>query len=376
VSTTQPLTRMPHSYSRLNIEDDVKWQANRAWTFGAGYFFERYTYENGEVDSTNENGAKVFVNYTPWSWLSARSSLQYSQRRYNTWVATSTDPAAQAMRFFFVQNRDRTKASSVVEMQVTRDITVSPNGGLRWDNYPSDRVLSGTLGSPSSLTLPYTDTVGTKYDRSWNLGADLGIRVSPELRLTLGYNHEEHYLSMVSCCGGSSSTVPFNDADKWSTKITQKYNTYMASALWNAIPGKLDIKADYLAAISNEANDTTLCSSKLTGCNGLNTGQTVATPWPDEHNIFQRFSILAKYYVDPMYVKQMGWLGEVALKARYTWEQNKNSNWATDNFSPYSPSSADAGGSDITNGGRSLFLAYNNPNYTAQIITLAIATKW
>ena len=98
--------------------------------------------------------------------------------------------------------------------------------------------------------------------------------------------------------------------------------------------------------------------------------------WPDEHNIFQRFSFLAKYYVDPAYVKQMGWFGQVILKARYTWEQNHNSNWATDNFSPYSPSAADAGGNDITNGGRSLFLAYNNPNYTAQIITLSAAMKW
>jgi len=40
------------------------------------------------------------------------------------------------------------------------------------------------------------------------------------------------------------------------------------------------------------------------------------------------------------------------------------------------PSAADAGGNDITNGGRSLFLAYNNPNYTAHIIALSAAMKW
>ena len=59
-----------------------------------------------------------------------------------------------------------------------------------------------------------------------------------------------------SCCGGAAATVPFNDADKWSSNITQKYNTFMASADWKAIPGKLDFKADYVAAISNEANNT------------------------------------------------------------------------------------------------------------------------
>ena len=59
LSTAQPLTRLPTSYTRLNIEDDLKWQPNRTWAFGLGYFFERYTYQNGEVDATNEGGAKA-----------------------------------------------------------------------------------------------------------------------------------------------------------------------------------------------------------------------------------------------------------------------------------------------------------------------------
>ena len=71
-----------------------------------------------------------------------------------------------------------------------------------------------------------------------------------------------------------------------------------------------------------------------------------------------------------------GFVGKVTLKARYTFEKNSNTNWATDNFTPYSPSAADAGGADITNGGRSLFLAYNNPNYTAQIVSLGLAANW
>ena len=372
-ATTQPLTRDQHSYSKLNISDDLKWQLNRNWTFGAGYFFERYVYENGEVDSTNENGAKAFVNGT-WRLANWRSSIEYSQRRYDNWLAASTDPAAAAMRYFFVANRDRTKSNTVIELAAFKNVTISPNGGLRWDNYPGDGVLSGNTAS--ALVPPITDSLGTKYDRSWNLGTDIGIRVTPELRLNFGYNHEEHYLRMVSCCGGAAATVPFNDADKWSSNITQKYNTFMAAVDWKAIPGKLDFKADYVAAISNEANSTAACTSGNNSCVGLNTGQVGPVVWPDEYNIFQRFNFIVKYYVDPSYVKQMGWLGSVTLQARYTWERNKNSNWATDNFSPYSPSSNDAGGNDITNGGRSLFLAYDNPNYSAQIIALSVAMRW
>jgi MtrB/PioB family decaheme-associated outer membrane protein len=366
-ATTTPLTRMPQSNSRLNVSDTVKWQANRAWAFGAEPFFERMVYQNGEVDSTNEGGAKAFVNWTPWSFATARSSVQYSQRRYNTYLAIdSTDAAAQAMRYFFVANRDRTKWDTIVELQVFKDVTLSPNGGLRWDNYPADKWFNA--GNQASSTL------GTRYDRSWNAGADLGVRVTPELKLTLGYNHEEHYLALQTCCGGAT---PYNDSNKWSSDITQKYNTYMASADWKAIPGKLDFRWEYLAALANEANNTTACTSGATNCTGLNTGQTSsALGFPDERNRFQRFSFITKYYVDPGIVKQMGWFGTVTAKLRYTWERNANTNYATDNFSPYSPSAADAGGNDITNGGRSLFLAYNNPNYTAQIIMASLGWKW
>jgi MtrB/PioB family decaheme-associated outer membrane protein len=364
VSTAQPLTRLPTSYTRLNIEDDLKWQPNRAWTFGVGYFFERYTYQNGEVDSTNEPGGKAFVNWTPYSWLTWRSSVQYSQRRYDHWLVSTPGDAGAAMRQFFVQNRNQTKANGIVEIALTKDLTVSPNGGVRWIEYPTDAVIGA-----SNLV---TNSLGTQSDRSWNVGADFGIRITPELRATFGYNYEEHLLYMQSCCGAS---IPFNDSNKWSTQIAQHYNTFIVSGLWNAIPGKLDILADYVLAIANEANSTIGCASGNNGCTGNNSAGPTP-PWPDEKNYFQRFNILAKYYVDPSVVKQMGFVGKMTLKARYTFEKNSNTNWATDNFTPYSPSAADAGGADITNGGRSLFLAYNNPNYTAQIVSLGLAANW
>ena len=63
------------------------------WAFGIGYFFERYTYQNGEVDATNESGVKAFTNVTPWSWLTGRFSVQYAQRRYDHWLPrTQTIP--------------------------------------------------------------------------------------------------------------------------------------------------------------------------------------------------------------------------------------------------------------------------------------------
>jgi MtrB/PioB family decaheme-associated outer membrane protein len=367
LSTTQPLTRDPQSYTRLNLEDDLKWQPNRMWAFGLGYFFERYTYQNGEVNATNEGGAKAYINMQPYEWLTGRASVQYAQRRYNQWLAaTGTDRAQNAMRQFFVQNRNQTKASGIFQILVTEDIIVSPNGGMRWIEYPTDAVLN-------QVNL-VTNSLGTQYDRSWNAGADLSIRFTPELRATVGYNYEEHYLYMQSCCGGAAGG--FIDGNKWSSQIVQRYNTVVASALWNAIPGKLDILADYVFALGTEANNSNGCSSNRNNCTGKFNPANPAVVWPTESNRFQRFNFVAKYYVDPSVVKQMGFAGKITLKGRYTFEQNHSDNWAINNFTPYSPSANDQTVIDITNGGRSLFLAYNNPNYTAQILAFSVIGQW
>jgi Putative outer membrane beta-barrel porin, MtrB/PioB len=245
---------------------------------------------------------------------------------------------------------------------------------MRWIEYPTDAV-AGAIAAPLAPVGPIvTNSLGTQSDRSWNVGADISVRFTPEFRATFGYNYEEHLLYMQSCCGGAAGG--FLDRNTWSTQIAQHYNTFVTSGLWNAIPGKLDIQADYVLAISNEANNTIGCSSLATNCTGNNSAGPPGPSWPDEKNYFQRFNILAKYYVDPSVVKQMGFVGNITLKARYTFEKNANTNWATDTFTPYSPSAADAGGLDITNGGRSLFLAYNNPNYTAQILALSVVAQW
>ncbi len=78
--------------------------------------------------------------------------------------------------------------------------------------------------------------------------------------------------------------------------------------------------------------------------------------------------------LEPDVVRRMGWTGEVVAKVRYTWERNHNVNWATDNMTPYVPTADQS--ADLSGGGRFIFLAYANPNYTAQIIAMSLAARW
>jgi hypothetical protein len=98
------------------------------------------------------------------------------------------------------------------------------------------------------------------------------------------------------------------------------------------------------------------------------------TQFPTLKNNFQRLSALAIYYVDQDFVRQMGWQGKVVAKVRYVYDRNHIQDWSIDNMTPYIPTPDQT--SDLTGGGRSIFLAAINPNYTAQYVMASIAVKW
>ena len=125
----------------------------------------------------------------------------------------------------------RRRRMELSKLQLTKDITVSPNGGVRWIEYPTDAVVGC---APSRLPIHWArNPTGRGMLALISACASLPNSARPSATIT-----KSTYLYMQSCCGGSGG---FNDRNKWSTQIAQHYNTFVASALWNAIPGKLDI---------------------------------------------------------------------------------------------------------------------------------------
>ena len=49
-------------------------------------------------------------------------------------------------------------------------------------------------------------------------------------------------------------------------------------------------------------------SSGVAGCTGSGIGVTT-THFPPERNSFQRLNAMASHYVDPDFVRRMGWIG-------------------------------------------------------------------
>ena len=66
------------TYVKQNAGEDLNWRPTKEWNLGVAYGFERYDWTQADVDYTNENSGKVYVDWKPMSWLGIRSSAMYS----------------------------------------------------------------------------------------------------------------------------------------------------------------------------------------------------------------------------------------------------------------------------------------------------------
>jgi hypothetical protein len=80
-----PVNSLAQSYTKQNAGAQFDWRPTRQWNVGAAYGFERYDWTRADVDVTNENSGRIFADWRPVSWVIARSSLFFSERRYQNY---------------------------------------------------------------------------------------------------------------------------------------------------------------------------------------------------------------------------------------------------------------------------------------------------
>ena len=256
-------------------------------------------------------------------------------------------------------------------------VTIEEDGETRAiDRYGVASPVAGRL-----LRVMLRDQLGLSSDHSWNAGIEAGWLVSPALRLTASYSYEQDKLDMAAavpnattnpatCNSVPTGTTLIPLACTWGDNLTQSFHTVLASADWKAIPSKLDFRLSYIASWQQESHDFAPCPGNFLNCNGVAiagaTPSQVGLPWPDNTALYQRFDATARYYVDPDVVRLMGWKGQVVAKLRYTFERNSGSFWQSDALNAYFGTLT--GNTELTGASRSTWLAYNNPNYTAQLI--------
>lgn len=355
-------------YIKTNVGETLEWRPDKYWNLGAAYQFERYDWTRADVNVTNENGGKLFADYKPFTWLTSRSSVEYSDRRYENynycayvgsfqWDSSSctTSPADTSAlyslteRQLMIDNRQLWKANYLVDVVVARGLTVTPWTKFQDASYGVD---------------PFTEQ-GLQHTRDWNFGVDGLWVVTPDLSFMASYSrmygNENMYGStnggpylptVVSCTATTGG--PYAPQCQDVTFERNVVNTFMAAVNWAVIPDRLNTELRYTA--SHGTDDLNFDESP-----GL------AFPFPENKVWFQRLDATLVYKFDRQQVTALGWKGDLKAKLNYSWELNSETNWANDPLALSTASSALASG---------LWMGWYNPNYSAQIVSASLIAGW
>jgi hypothetical protein len=370
-----PVSSLSTSYNKQNAGAQVDWRPWKQVNLGAAYGFERYDWTRADVDVTNEHTVKVFGDYKPFSWGVWRASWEFGSRRFNTYdyldfVATSQWPTpaagsnpfvgastryATAYRQLLLDNRDRNKAKVLFDIDAIPGVVITPNFGLRNDDYR----LNPTLEE------------GLQRDHAWNAGIDVSYVPTPGVTLLVSYTQEHQNQTIRS--GNLLDPTSAN-----STDVKDTVHTVMAATNWEVVPNRFDVKLSYTTSLVTD-------TQPLFFDNGTGPSAATGGQYPAVRTQWQRLEAVGKYKFEEDVVRRLGWNGDVIATLRYAWEINQVANWQNDLVAPYlgpaigSPAAGfcGAGVAGGANGcGYMVWTAWNNPNYNVQLLSGSLAFKW
>lgn len=364
-ATYAPVSSMSMSYNKQNAAADLVWSPYRQLNIGTGYGYERYKWTREEADVTHENSGKVFADYKPWTWITARASWVVSDRHYDNYNYRGfaniqwSDPACLtaagcstqynvAQRQFYLDNRQRNVGKFSLAIDVIRGLTVTPTLGYQEDNYSISATETGLVRSQSIKS-----------------GVELAYAFTPGTTLLLSYMNEQYRqnLKYTTASGGSAMTA----ANTWHADVRDNVNTFMGAVNWAAIPDKLDVRLSYTVSLSNDSQPINSDAGAVpaSGSGAAGTGGQ----FPDVKGQWSRMEALAKYTFDKDSVRAMGFKGNAYVKLRYVWERNSVNNYDQDIMQSYMNPL-------INNTGFQTWMAYNNPNYNVHLIGASFGLKW
>ena len=362
-ATYAPVSSLSVSYNKQNAGAELVWSPDRQWNLGTGYGWERYNWTRADANVTNENAGKVFADYKPWSWLLARASYSFSDRQYDNYDyrgyvgnfqwsnpnCTASAPVgcnvqySQAMRQFYLDNRERQIGKFQVAIDVLRGLTVTPTFGYQDDNYS----ISATEAGLTRL-------------QAIKSGVEVAYAINPGTNILFAYMNEYYRQNLKFTT--APNIQPMTPANTWHADVRDNVNTIMAAANWAAIPEKLDLRLAYTITISNT-------DQPLFADSGAQPSTATGGQFPNIKGQWSRLEAQAKYTFDKSSVRMLGINGEAFAKLRYVWERNSVNNFDQDIMQAYmSPL--------INNTGFMTWMAFDNPNYNAQLIGASLGVKW
>ena len=299
-----PTQSISISYTKQNVGGEVNWRPSREWNFGAFYGYERYDWMRTDVNGTQEYSGKVYADWKPTGWITARTSMSAAERRYDTYDYLAFVGSAQwptgagvtqyssAYRQFMFDNRDRSKAQASLAVDVLHNVTVTPTVSFREDRYLLD---------------PATE-VGLQSDRAISGGVELAWIASSDTKFVVSYMQDRQE-QLISSAG--QSVAPFPPAAYYTANVADTVNTYLVGVTHAVIPEKLDVTMTYSYVSAKN-------SQPLVFANGTGPSAATGGQFPDVTALSTE--AMAKYTFDDIFVR---WMVEWQVSARVPFTPGK-----------------------------------------------------
>jgi Putative outer membrane beta-barrel porin, MtrB/PioB len=379
-----PVNSLSLGYIKQNAGAEATWRPVNSVNVGGAYGYERYDWTRADASSTTENSGKLYADWKPTSWITARTSALFAERRagnydylnnvgFFQWPAptSATHPSGDNYsayyRQFYLDDRDRAQGKFAVDVKVLNNLTVTPTFNLKNDTY--------IFGQ---------NQVGVTSDRSYAAGVEAAYAATPDAIFLFSYMNEQRSQNVLTSntqLAPQTATLAYScptpiTCQLSATSVRDNVNTFIVAMNYAVIPQKFDLHVGY--TLSKSTNSQPLFFSNGTGpASGgypsLNAAG-VANPgqFPNVNATFQRVDFTGKYIVDKDFVTSLGLKGEVALKFRYAWERNSVTNWNNDTMQPYMYTA-------MMNQPQAAYVQWtagNNPNYNVHLIGGAVAFAW
>jgi MtrB/PioB family decaheme-associated outer membrane protein len=367
-----PLNSLSFGYIKQNAGAEATWRPVHSVNVGGAYGYEHYDFTRADASSTSENSGKVYADWKPFTWVTARASGLFAARRAGNydyhgnvgnfqWPATPPTNGSnysQLYRQFYLDDRDRAQGKFQVAVDVLRNLTVTPTFDVRNDTY---------IFAPNEE--------GLTSDRSYAAGVEVAYVATPDATLLFSYMNEHRNQNLVSASNTKlfpyTAQTSYTAAQLSTTNVRDNVNTFIVGLNYAVIPEKFDVHLGYTLSLAND-------NQPLYFANGAGPTTSVGVPavatpsqFPPVTTTFQRIDATAKYIVDKDFVTSLGLKGEVALKLRYAWERNSVTNWNNDTMQSYMY---------LTQTQNQTFfyqaLAANNPNYNVHLLGGTVSFAW
>ena len=371
-----PHTTLFSSYTKQDAAEQMTWNPVSWGTVGGSLGWEQYTYSQYAANMTNEWQGKIFATGHPTDWLSIRFNELASWRNYSNYnwqqfigdqMLADTPGTGMVenpyLRDYNIANRNRNAGNLYFDITTpVSGLTITPNVGWRYDYYPPDPALISTGGNG----------LGLNSDNHWDAGIEADWAFNPSVSVTGAYTFENIQQVLV---GTSTASIAPSSLTLYNSRMAENVNTWLLGTTVQIIPDRLVFKlsATYELATMNWLTSPEPGCAAInpagTSCGIVSAGNPAYTP---ENTNYGHLDASLTYKLDPSYLVQFG-KAEVYLQLKYMFERNNVTNWQTGNVAPYMYSSLNSSTVAFKD---MIFMAGDNPNYTAQVIMASLMVKW